>query len=236
MAFFLLGVGGLTILNPYIIAAFHSAIGLAGLGLVALIGVAFFQTVPIIFQKLENWTLKRRILEAQKNPVEQLENYLLRRTEQVAAFREAVTNIGGILRDLKDTLQERVEQKPGYDPKRQEETIQLVRAFYESRLEVLNNAESALLTVKDLVADKRFEWQFGQQAKMAMQVINNKSAKVVLDEMLKDAATDAIRHDVNSAFAALEVEVHMLNRQKMLSAGKESIKLPKINIPELVSI
>ena len=72
----------------------------AGVGLVALLGLAaagsvVFQALPLAMQTLENRWLRWRKAEARANPIEQLQSECLRREERLAAFRRALVAIGG---------------------------------------------------------------------------------------------------------------------------------------------
>ncbi|HVU75241.1 MAG TPA: hypothetical protein VHD38_00145, partial [Candidatus Paceibacterota bacterium] len=111
-------VGGLVLLwglSQIILAAATAAVSLAVIGLIGIAGIALFQALPLLAQKWENRLLAARKQEARKNPIEQAENDLLRRTQQYDAFKAAVATIGGLISALKTELVGMKKESPDSD-------------------------------------------------------------------------------------------------------------------------
>ncbi|NRR31773.1 hypothetical protein HSX11_16465 [Oxalobacteraceae bacterium] len=78
-------------------------------------GIALFQTLPLLGQKLENRLLAARKAEARANPIEQLQNFLMQKRERVRAFKGAVVQIGAQIKSMSDMIDERKRQKGRLD-------------------------------------------------------------------------------------------------------------------------
>ena len=81
----------LAISAPFVWAAASAGAGMGVLATMAAIGVATLQAIPLAMQKLENRLLAARKAEARRNPIEQLQNEVLRRAQRrsVLAARSA---------------------------------------------------------------------------------------------------------------------------------------------------
>ena len=71
---------------PLVWAAVSAGAGLLTLTAMAIGGVALFQALPWAGQRLENGLLKLRKAEARANPIEQLQNEMLRRASACRPF------------------------------------------------------------------------------------------------------------------------------------------------------
>ena len=83
------GVAALAVFAPVVWLAASGGVGLLVLGGILGIGFAAVQALPLLGQKLENNLLNARKAEARRNPIEQLQNEVLRRAERLRAFRQA---------------------------------------------------------------------------------------------------------------------------------------------------
>ena len=158
---------------PIIWAAASAGLGLIALGVVGLVGFAVIQALPYFGQKIENAVLKLRKAEARGNPIEQLQNFLRQKAQQVADFKAAVAQIGGQIRSLEDMVAQRKKERPGYDATAQERSIQAMRDAYDTLKSKYINAEKALADLKLVIQDKEFEWKFSQAGQQAMQTLSS---------------------------------------------------------------
>lgn len=224
-------VGGLALAMPILWTA---AIGGAGLLVLAIVGgvaVAGFQTIPLLLQKWENRILAARKAEARQNPIEQLQNYLQAKAEQLRAFKSAVATIGGNVESLRDMINERKKAKPGYDAAKQERALKAMRDAYDTLRTKAAAGEAALQELKETIDDKSFEWNFAQAGQQAMQNLNATSGQELLDQMLADEAFSSVRNNFNQVFAELEVEAGRLNSAQQLKFGEETIDVSGVHIP-----
>src|ERR1035437_493134 len=76
----------LALILPVVYFAFLSTLGLIGIGITAVIGYGFIQALPMLGQKWENKLLGLRKSEARSNPIEQIQNNVIRKAQQLKAF------------------------------------------------------------------------------------------------------------------------------------------------------
>ncbi|MDQ1922787.1 hypothetical protein [Massilia pseudoviolaceinigra] len=225
------GTSVLAALAPIIWGAVSAGLGLISLALIGAVGVALFQALPLLGQKLENRLLAARKAEARANPIEQLQNFLLQKRQRVVAFKKAVVNIGAQIKSMSDMIEERKRQKPGYDASRQENAVKAMKEAHVLLVVKYKNAELALVQLSEVVEDKKFEWRFGQAGQAAIQNLNATSGQELLNQMLADEAFDSVRDNFNQVFSELEMEAEKLSSAKELSFDDGmSIDLSSIGI------
>jgi hypothetical protein len=213
----LIGIGVLAMLAPVIVLAVTGGVGLLVLALIGAVGVAMFQALPLLGQKLENRLLAARKVEARRNPIEQLQNFLLQKRQRVAAFKQSVVAIGAQINSMTDMIEERKRQRPGYDAGKQESAVRAMKQAHVLLVVKYKNAELALVQLSEVVEDKKFEWRFGQAGQAAIQSLNATSGQELLNQMLADEAFDSVRDNFNQVFAELEMEAAKLSTAKELS-------------------
>lgn len=213
----LVGVGLLSVMAPVIVLAVTGGLGLLALAVIGAVGVAMFQALPLLGQKLENRLLAARKAEARRNPIEQLQNFLLQKRQRVVAFKQAVVRIGAQIKSMSDMIEERKRRRPGYDASKQEKAVKAMTEAHALLIVKYKNAEQALVQLSEVVEDKKFEWKFGQAGQEAIQNLNATSGQQLLDQMLADEAFDSVRDNFNQVFAELEMEAAKLSTAKELS-------------------
>ncbi|HOF51731.1 MAG TPA: hypothetical protein PKX82_05450, partial [Rhodoferax sp.] len=98
-------VAALAIFAPVVWLAASGGVGLLVLGGILAIGFAAVQTLPLMGQKLENTLLSARKAEARRNPIEQLQNEVLRRAERLRSFRKALVTVGGQIESIRQMIE-----------------------------------------------------------------------------------------------------------------------------------
>ena len=210
-------VGIMALVAPIIWAAASAGIGLIALGVIGLVGFAVLQALPYFGQKIENTVLKLRKAEARGNPIEQLQNFMRQKAQQVADFKAAVATIGGQIKNLQAMVDQRKKERPGYDASAQEKSIAAMQDAYNALKQKYINAENALVQLREVIQDKEFEWKFSQAGQQAMQNLNATSGKELMEAMLADEAFSSVTENFNKVFADLEVEAQHLTAAKQLS-------------------
>lgn len=224
-------VGGLALAMPIIWTAAIGGAGLLALAAVGGAAILAMNAIPLVLQKWDNRILAARKSEARTNPIEQLQNYLRAKANQLSAFNKAVSMIGGQVKSLRDMIDDRKKAKPGYDATKQERALKAMSDAYAVLLEKSKAGEQALRALKEAIDDKQFEWNFAQAGQQAMQNLNATSGQELLDQMLADEAFSSVRDNFNRVFAELEVEAGRLNNAQQLTFGDETIDISGIKIP-----
>ena len=207
----------LALVAPIIWAAASAGVGLIAIGVIGVVGFGLIQMLPYFGQKIENSVLKLRKAEARGNPIEQLQNFLRQKAQQVSDFKAAVAQIGAQIRSLEDMVAQRKKERPGYDATAQERSIQAMKDAYETLRAKYINAEKALADLKLVIQDKEFEWKFSQAGQQAMRTLNATSGKELMEAMLADEAFSSVTDNFNKVFADLEMEAQNLTSAKQLT-------------------
>lgn len=230
-------LGILALAAPLIWAAASAGVGLIVLLVLGALGVGIMQALPLLGQKWENKLLAARKAEARRNPIEQLQNFLMEKAKRVALFKQAVVQIGTQIKGLSDMLDDRKRTKPGYDASKQEAALAAMRQAHQVLEAKYRRADEALGQLKEVIDDKRFEWSFGQAGQAAIAQLNAASGEDLLNQMLADEAFASVRDNFNQVFAELELEASKLSSQQQLTFGSGmTLDLTGIHIPELQTV
>ncbi len=207
----------LALVAPIIWAAASAGVGLVALGVIGLVGFGLIQMLPYFGQKIENTVLKLRKAEARGNPIEQLQNFMRQKAQQVADFKAAVATISGQIKNLQAMVDQRKRERPNYDATAQEKSIAAMQDAYNALKQKYVNAENALAQLREVIQDKEFEWKFSQAGQQAMQNLNATSGKELMEAMLADEAFSSVTENFNKVFADLEMEAQNLTATKQLT-------------------
>ena len=225
----------LGLLAPFIWVAVQAGVGLVAIAGMAALGLGVIQMLPFIGQKLENTVLKLRKSEARTNPIEQLQNFLRQKAQQVADFKVAVTSIGAQIKTLQSMVDQRKRERPGYDASAQEKSIKAMSDVFNMQVQKYKNAEQALDELNLAIQDKEFEWKFSQAGQKAQAALSATSGKELMEAMLADEAFSAVTENFNTVFAELEMEAQHLTETKQLEFDQGmTIDLSTINLSQKV--
>ncbi len=192
---------------PLIWAAVSAGAGLAVLLGMAIAGTVVFHLLPLGFQMMENRILKLRKTEARNNPMEQLQNEVMRRGERLQAFRKALADIGGQIESMTQMLDERRHRDPGHVLERQDRALVRMQQFYTANLKRLNEAQGALESFQHQVKQKVFEWEFAQAGQVVMSALKPNEVDQLMQELLTDEAIRSVQTRFNTVFAELDVQL-----------------------------
>lgn len=194
-------------LSPLIWLAATGGVGLIVLGVVACVGFALVQALPLMGQKLENALLAARKAEARRNPIEQLENEVLRRGQRLSEFRKALVTVGGQIESIREMLEESYRKSPGHTLERQERALKRLQQFHQLNLERLGQAHAALKEFQTVVKEKKREWTIGLAISDTTEALDPHASENLLQDLLADTALRTVQDRFNSVFAELDVQM-----------------------------
>lgn len=168
-----------------------------------------------------------RKAEARQNPIEQLDNFFLKKRQQVNEFKTAVIKIGGQIKNMETMLDKRIfecrQSNREFDPTKQKEAIEAMKAAHNTLKAKYQNAESALIDLSHLIEDKKFEHEFAIAGQQAISSLSNTSAEELINNMLAGEANKAIAENFHAVFAELEIEATKINDQKQLTFSNGAV-------------
>ncbi len=192
---------------PLVWAAVSAGLGLLALTVLAVGGVVVFQAVPLGMQRLENRLLSMRKTEARSNPIEQLENDVLRRAARLTSFREALATVGGQIESIRQMVDDRRRTDPGHVLERQQRALQRLAHFYDANLGRLDQAQSTLEQFKSTVAQKKSEWEISIAINIAGQALDPDAGDYLIQDLLTDEALRTVQGRFNTVFAELDIQM-----------------------------
>lgn len=206
-----LTVGLLALSAPLIWVAVSAGVGLLALAAIGALGMASLAALPLAMQKWENRILQRRKAEARANPIEQLQNDILRRETRLREFRAALANIGGQIETMRQMLQDRKHKAPQHELNRQEAAVKKMEHFYRANIGRLEEAHQALEAFREQVKQKVFEWEFAKQGQVVMAALNPKEMNDLVQDLLSDEALRTVQTRFNNVFAELDVDLRSMH-------------------------
>ena len=199
--------GVLVLAAPWVWKAVSAGLGLVALALLGLVGAAALQALPLAAQKMENRLLGARKAEARANPIEQLQNDVLRREERLRSFRAALVQIGAQIESMAQMIDTRRQTDPGHVLQRQQQALQRMTQFHELNLKRLQAAQDALDAFRHQVQQKVFEWEFYVAGKQVLEVLNPSELGELMHSLLTDEALKAVQQRFNEVFAELDIDL-----------------------------
>jgi len=192
---------------PLVWLAAAGGAGLVVLGLMLGLAVAILQALPLLAQKLENRLLAARKAEARRNPIEQLQNELLRRAERLKAFRGALVTVGGQIESITQMIASLRARNPLHSPDQQHRALRRLQQFHALNLTRLRDAEQALAEFRSTIERKESEWRIALAIEEATAALDPQATESLMQELLADAALRSVQDRFNAVFAELDVQM-----------------------------
>lgn len=197
----------LAVFAPVVWLAAAGGAGLMVLGTLLALAFAAIQALPLVAQKLENRLLAARKAEARRNPIEQLQNELLRRADRLKAFRRALVTVGGQIESITQMVAARRDRDPTHVLEQQQRALQRLQQFHELNLRRLNNAEQALGEFRSTIERKESEWRIALAIEEATAALDPQAAEGLMQGLLADTALRSVQERFNAVFAELDVQM-----------------------------
>ncbi len=221
---------------PVIWTAASAGVGLFVIAGLALAGTAVFQALPLGMQFLENRLLKLRKAQARANPIEQLQNDVLRRADRLAAFRKALATVGGQIETITQMVDDRRRKDPGQVLEHQERALLRLKQFHAVNLHRLDQAHAALDEFRCTVERKNSEWHIAMAIDEAAQVLDPNAAEHLLQELLTDTALRSVQDRFNTVFAELDMQMRSVDAPTSKLLAVNSLEhIDALTLPEKIA-
>jgi len=206
LASIVIGIVALAIVLPAIWYAFLTSLGLAGIAIIGGLGVGLSALLPYLGQKLENEILRIRKSEAGKNPIEQMQNQLIRRNEQLNQLKSALLKIASKIKSLERVIDDRAKSYPGHDLSEMRKSLDAMKTYYQKQKGKLMQAEKTLDEFKSAVEQKIFEHGFAQAGQEILLSMSKTGKESLQQDILTDEAFRSVEAAFDEAFTSLEFE------------------------------
>jgi hypothetical protein len=221
------GVGVLALLTfaaPFIWTAVAAGLGLTALAAMGTVGVAVFHAIPLGMQKLENRMLQLRKAEARSNPIEQLQNELVRRAEKLRAFQRALVTVGGQIESIAQMLEERKHKDPAHVLHRQQRALERLQQFHGVNLRRLQDAQAALDEFRFTIERKESEWRIALAIGEATDMLDPNATENLMQDLLTDTALRSVQERFNMVFAELDVQMTSMDAPTRAMLSQDECK------------
>jgi hypothetical protein len=158
-------------------------------------------------QKLENRILQLRKAEARRNPIEQLQNELLRRANKLRAFHRALVTVGAQIESIDNMLEDRKHKDPAHVLHRQERALDRLQQFHAINLQRLQVAQVALDEFRFTIERKESEWRIALAIGEATDLLDPNATDNLMQDLLTDTALRSVQERFNAVFAELDVQM-----------------------------
>ncbi len=230
------GIVALALFAPIVWLAATTGVGLLVLGAILAVGFAAFQTLPLLGQKLENRLLAARKAEARRNPIEQLQNDILRRAERLRAFSKALVTVGGKIESISQLVAESRQRDPGHVLDQQQRALQRLQQFYTLNLRRLGQAKAALDEFGDTVKRRESEWIIACAIGEVTELMDPEAGDNLIQGLLTDTALRTVQDRFNSIFAELDVQMSSLDGPTgTILTGNGLDRMDALRLPEIAS-
>jgi len=192
---------------PIVWAILSAGAGLLALAALAAGGLLLFQLLPLGFQKMENELLRQRKEEARRNPIEQLQNEMLRRAGKLRAFHAALVTVGGQIASIETMLEDRKHKDPSHVLHRQQRALVRLQQFHAVNLRRLGEAQNALDEFGFTIERKESEWRIALAIHEASDMLDPNASDNLMQELLTDSALRSVQDRFNQVFAELDVQM-----------------------------
>ena len=226
----------LTVAAPFIWTAVAAGLGLTALAAMGAVGVVVFQAIPLGMQKLENRLLQLRKDEARRNPIEQLQNEVLRRAERLRSFRKALVTVGGQIESIRQMIETSQTKFTGPVLARQERALEKLQQFHHINIARLNQAQEALQDFKNTVEQKQSEWQIALAIDDAHRALDPNAADHLMQDLLADTALRTVQDRFNNVFAELDVQMSSMDGPTRSLLDDQSLDhMGALHLPQTIS-
>lgn len=231
------GVVILAVALPLIYAGFLASLGLLGIAITGLVGVAGFKALPYLAQKWDNTVLGLRKAEARANPIEQCENKIIADNERIRTSEQAYTMIKAQIQSMVDMVKDQKKTDPGYDDSDEQKSLADMQRFAQALFDSIGIAKQSLEDFKVEVKRLRLKFKFAAAGANVMNQLGQEDVKSITESMLKDEAFQSVLANYNKTMAALDLKTQKISSAKSLSFGSGlTLDVSHIVIPERLEV
>lgn len=225
-------VGLLAMSLSFIYAAFLASLGLIGIGVAALIGIAGAKFLPWLMMKIENKVLNLQMDEAAENPIETRANIAMRRREEIERAALVDAEIEAKIKGVDRDIREYKAQYPNDDVSEFEAAMVEMKRLHD---EMGQNIEEAARNLQQYEAQTKM---LSAKLRMALgvqdlaQAMNPNSVRKAYDKLFSETATRAVDEKFDTSMASLQQVVRKVQVAKIVENKSES-GLPLLSIGDL---
>jgi hypothetical protein len=191
---------------PIAFSVFQGALGLLAFLAVFIVGNALLFPLTT---RLANWRLKLIKEEAERNPIETMENQLREKQRSLVAYKNALERSMGFVKNFGSKLAKTKQEHPNSPeiPELEKNYNLQVRAIEHRRAKYREGQETLVKFERD-VERQRDIWALILDARQMNEAMGaDDSEKKFLEKLQMDTAHAAVASEMNAVFAGIELEL-----------------------------
>lgn len=161
--------------------------------------------IPYAVSRVRRRMLRRRLDDAQRDPIEELQQELVERERELASGRGHLAQIKAQLEGVRDQVAEAKPYLTERDLAAESQVAQQLATCYAQGLAKLEAEALALHEFRAHVETKVREWRFAQAARGLLRQMDTLASRRVTRNLLHDTASQTVRREFQAAMAELEV-------------------------------
>lgn len=187
---------------PIVVAGIE---GLAGLIVIWLLATAAVQLAPVVAMKMANWRLKSMKEEAEKNPIETMQNIFAEKSKEIVSQDQKIAEFAGRAADFQDKVIG-LRKKFPEDAAKFDTAIDAMRRSLEVKKRRQREAKQEQAAYAAQIERAIAVMDVAKSMQSAAELSAEAEQKVFRD-IKNQVAFDTINHRFNTVVAALAAEV-----------------------------
>lgn len=216
------GLVGAVIISPFVFLAVK---GLIGLGLAVLTGFLMVRLSPVISMKVSNLVVKMIVHEAEKNPIESMENLLIEKTEELQTRDQQIVNFETSVRDYDGKAMQFKKEYPD-EAKSFEEISAKMHEGLGQRKKRQKEAREELAELERRIEKGKALYKMSMAA-LEVTAMSKTAEAEVFQKIKENVAFDAISSSLNRAFANLSMAI---DQDKDEIAPSERVAIEEVEV------
>jgi hypothetical protein len=200
-----IGFAAVLLIAPLTGIILSGLLGLAGLAVGAVVGLAAIQMAPVIATKFANWKMKTLVKEVEANPIETLQNLYIDKTKELQKADQNIADFETEIRNFDDQTKMFKQQYPEEASSYEE----LSGKMHEGLTDMKQEQKTARHELKNTEMQIKKAQAIYKMALAAQRVTAlSKSAEAQVFAQIKEqVAFDSVRTQLNRAFSNLNVAI-----------------------------
>lgn len=197
-----IGILGAVIISPIVFLAVK---GIVGLAIAVFTGAVVINVAPAAGNMLANWKLKLIKDEANRNPIETMENLFIEKQKELNQADTNITEFDTEVRNYDDQLSDFKKQYPEEANTYQEISNKMHQA-YENMVSQQSEARQALVDFQQKITRAKAIYKMALAADHVT-TLSKSAEQQAFSEIREKVAFDTVRSSLNRSFANLNMAV-----------------------------
>jgi hypothetical protein len=195
------------VIAPLTYFILQGILGMLALGAAGVVAFTVIQLAPWYADKVANWRIKLLVSEANKNPIETMQNIYMDNMKTIAAKDEKIKNFAARLEDFKDKMVVFSKKYPE-EAQRYQDVANKMATVLQRQIQKQKTAKVAAREYHDNMEKAQAIYDMACSANEVTQ-LGGSVEKQVFQDIKNQVAFDSVNHKFNVAVAEFSLETDM---------------------------